>query len=233
VGYFYETITKSRDFADTGVFVFVFVLDSSSFSAALFRLLRWWKAKVKDEGGADGPVGLIPCTYVEEVSLSLSASSHVLTHQLSPMHQARSIYAYDSTSPEELTMDADVDLHVYAEEDEWVLVSIGGTEDKLGFVPRNYCEPLDDDDAEGAGGGGVSPVAAGAAAAGGLAAGAAAAAAADERARAAAQQRELAAKDKVESWSISELDGKKKKKGSLSVGNGTIFFASESDKVSF
>ena len=33
----------------------------------------WWKAKLKDEGGAEGTVGLIPRTYVEEVSSCLSA----------------------------------------------------------------------------------------------------------------------------------------------------------------
>ena len=36
----------------------------------------------------------------------------------------------------------------------------------------------------------------------------------------------------VETWSVSEVDKKgKKKKGTLGVGNGAIFFASESDKV--
>lgn len=36
----------------------------------------------------------------------------------------------------------------------------------------------------------------------------------------------------VETWSISEVDKKgKKKKGTLGVGNGAMFFASESDKV--
>ena len=40
-------------------------------------------------------------------------------------------------------------------------------------------------------------------------------------------------KDEIETWSISELDKKgKKKKGTLGVGNGAIFFASEADKVS-
>lgn len=30
----------------------------------------WWKAKLKDDaGGADGQVGLVPATYVEEVRL--------------------------------------------------------------------------------------------------------------------------------------------------------------------
>ena len=37
----------------------------------------------------------------------------------------------------------------------------------------------------------------------------------------------------VETWSVSEVDKKgKKKKGTLGVGNGAMFFASESDKVS-
>lgn len=32
----------------------------------------WWKAKLKDDaGGADGQVGLVPATYVEEVSPSV------------------------------------------------------------------------------------------------------------------------------------------------------------------
>jgi hypothetical protein len=44
-------------------------------------------------------------------------------------------------------------------------------------------------------------------------------------------QRQLKLKDKVETWSISEMDGRKKKKGTLGVGNGAVFFASESDKV--
>lgn len=36
----------------------------------------------------------------------------------------------------------------------------------------------------------------------------------------------------VETWSVSEVDKKgKKKKGTLGIGNGAMFFASESDKV--
>lgn len=38
--------------------------------------------------------------------------------------------------------------------------------------------------------------------------------------------------DDIKTWSVSELDKKgKKKKGTLGVGNGSLFFASESDKV--
>lgn len=38
--------------------------------------------------------------------------------------------------------------------------------------------------------------------------------------------------DDIRTWSVSEVDKKgKKKKGTLGIGNGSIFFASESDKV--
>lgn len=40
--------------------------------------------------------------------------------------------------------------------------------------------------------------------------------------------------DAIKTWAISEVDKKgKKKKGTLGVGNGAIFFASEADKVRF
>jgi hypothetical protein len=39
--------------------------------------------------------------------------------------------------------------------------------------------------------------------------------------------------DDIKTWSVSEIDKKgKKKKGTLGIGNGAIFFASDSDKVS-
>ena len=38
--------------------------------------------------------------------------------------------------------------------------------------------------------------------------------------------------DSIKTWAVSEVDKKgKKKKGTLGIGNGAIFFASESDKV--
>jgi hypothetical protein len=38
--------------------------------------------------------------------------------------------------------------------------------------------------------------------------------------------------DNIETWAVSEVDKKgKKKKGTLGIGNGAVFFASESDKV--
>jgi hypothetical protein len=42
----------------------------------------------------------------------------------------------------------------------------------------------------------------------------------------------VAIADDIKTWSVSEVDKKgKKKKGTLGIGNGAIFFASESDKV--
>ena len=39
--------------------------------------------------------------------------------------------------------------------------------------------------------------------------------------------------DGIQTWHVSEIDKKgKKKKGTLGIGSGAVFFASESDKVS-
>ena len=39
--------------------------------------------------------------------------------------------------------------------------------------------------------------------------------------------------DDIKTWQVSEIDKKgKKKKGKLGIGGGTVFFASEADKVS-
>jgi hypothetical protein len=38
--------------------------------------------------------------------------------------------------------------------------------------------------------------------------------------------------DDIKTWSVSEIDKKgKKKKGTLGIGNGAVFFASDADKV--
>jgi actin cytoskeleton-regulatory complex protein SLA1 len=40
--------------------------------------------------------------------------------------------------------------------------------------------------------------------------------------------------DGIQTWSVSEIDKKgKKKKGTLGIGNGAVFFASEADKVCY
>lgn len=139
--------------------------------------------------------------------------------QIPPINETRAIYAYESTSDEELSMAEDAKLSVFAEEDEWLLVRVEGGQ-TLGFVPKNYCEALnaaqevevvDAPEAE---------------------AEVEAAREEEQHQRDAAEKlRQAKLKDKVETWSISEMEGKKKKKGTLGVGNGAVFFASDTDKV--
>ncbi|ORY24778.1 hypothetical protein BCR39DRAFT_545879 [Naematelia encephala] len=169
----------------------------------------WWKGKVKEEAGSnEAPVGLIPATYVEE---------------LPALNTTRALYAYESTSPEELTLTEDATCHVYSIEDDWLLVRLEGGDDHLGFVPRTYCEPLDDAEAV------AVPDAADAEA------DVEAVRRQEEEAQKqrdlAEKQRQLKLKDKVETWGVAEMDGKKKKKGTLGVGNGAVFFASDTDKM--
>ncbi|WVN87949.1 uncharacterized protein L203_103146 [Cryptococcus depauperatus CBS 7841] len=167
---------------------------------------EWWKSKLKDDnGGTGGGVGLVPANYVEEIP---------------PLTTTRAMFAYDSTSPEELSMSDESVIHVYSIEEEWLLVQLDGDHSrKLGFVPKNYCEPLDSSEQV-------------------QVADAAEAEAEIEAQRRAEKERELEEKkrqlklkDKVETWSVNELDGKKKKKGTLGVGNAAVFFASDTDKA--
>lgn len=118
--------------------------------------------------------------------------------------------------PEEAT------LNVFSIEEDWLLVRIG-TGTHLGFVPKTYCEELDAsaevdvaDAAEGEADVEESRRQEGVAV---------------QKREVAETQRQLKLKDKVETWGIAEMDGKKKKKGTLGVGNGAVFFASDTDKV--
>lgn len=120
-------------------------------------------------------------------------------------------------------MEEDQTLHVFSIEEDWLLVRIEGGHETLGFVPKTYCEGVDGSQA-------VEVEDASDAAATVEAARVAQAEAAKQKEKA-EMQRQLKLKDKVETWSIAEMDGKKKKKGTLGVGNGAVFFASDTDKV--
>ncbi|KAL8280638.1 hypothetical protein RQP46_006961 [Phenoliferia psychrophenolica] len=106
---------------------------------------------------------------------------------------------------EELAITEGEQLELWEDEGEWVLV--GRKDGKgVGFVPGTYVEEAEEEVA--------SPVAA---------------AYVDPSERVAATKAATKAGD-VKTWSVTEMDKKKKKKGTLGVGNGAIFFASESDK---
>ncbi|KAI0698514.1 hypothetical protein C8T65DRAFT_10646 [Cerioporus squamosus] len=186
----------------------------------LFLLERtdedWWKVKVKpDSQEEESASGLVPSAYVELAD---------------PIQVVKVLYDYDAAEPTELTVKEDEILDVYVKEEDWLLVSSRSQEGRIGYVPGNYVEEAD--------GEGEAP--------------AAAPASTsissivvpdsppqpprpvstyvDPADRVAAASNKAQA-DSIKTWSVSEVDAKgKKKKGTLGIGNGAMFFASESDK---
>ncbi|KAG2118784.1 uncharacterized protein F5147DRAFT_801061 [Suillus discolor] len=174
----------------------------------------WWKVKIKGESQEqDSPSGLVPAAYVEQ-------AEHTSL--------VKAIYDYNSAAPGELSIKEDEVLMVFDREEDWILVQSkqGG---KAGFVPGNYVEETTSAESTPAPASVapqiiippspepparplsvyVDP--------------------ADRVAQSKAQAR---VSDEIKTWSVSEVDKKgKKKKGTLGIGNGSLFFASESDKT--
>lgn len=163
------------------------------------------------------------------------------------------LYTYESTSEDELSVEEENVVSVYEHQGEWDLVKVIHPQEgtSIGFVPANYTEALQPGEAEDLGlakgrleeGGLVKevdpeePISPGVGAPAGAAFATPVPQASHEYATPAERVTSSHAagaevKDEVETWSISELDKKgKKKKGTLGVGNGAIFFASETDKT--
>ncbi|KAJ3479992.1 hypothetical protein NLI96_g8680 [Meripilus lineatus] len=169
----------------------------------------WWKVKLKtDTPDEQGATGLVPAAYVEEAErISI----------------AKVLYDYQADQPTELTVQEDEILHVYEKDDGWLLVQSQKPGGGVGYVPENYTEETSDEgDAQ------ETP-----------------APSAPSRivipdspprpeyvdpAERVGSNRVQA--DDIQTWAVSEVDKKgKKKKGTLGIGNGAIFFASESDKT--
>ena len=191
---------------------------------------EWWKAKLRrlNEDGTpiqddsdEGTVGLVPANYVEEAE---------------PIRLSRALYDYEAQTEDELSMAEDELLRVYESDGVWLLVKkqgndpLSGGEGRLGYVPANYVDEAEAVDT------GAAPVVE------------------DEYAEeeeedddddathtasAAAipqiqlpQTAQLGKGDEIKMWPVSALDNKKKKKkGTLGIGNASLFFASESDKT--
>ncbi|KAM5540360.1 hypothetical protein V8D89_005818 [Ganoderma adspersum] len=186
----------------------------------LFLLERtdseWWKVQIKsDSQEEEGPSGLVPAAYVEPAD---------------PIQIVKVLYDYDAAQPTELTVKEDEILHVYGNDDEWLLVA-SPEEGRVGYVPGNYVEEASGEVEEA------------------VAAPAATSLSSivvpdsppkparpvstyvDPADRVAATSNKAQA-DSIQTWSVSEVDAKgKKKKGTLGIGNGAMFFASESDKT--
>ncbi|KAF8924998.1 cytoskeletal protein binding protein [Dissophora ornata] len=181
---------------------------------------EWWKVKLKTVDPNELHVGLIPSNYVEP----LPASSTVV-----------GLYKYEATTEEELSFEEGEALTLYEQDDpDWFLVGNGTN---VGFVPGNYVEASAGQDEHSQAEQTEEQYH-------------------EEYAEDQYQAEEHyedeaayeepaeviprsisspaavpAEKDDLKFWSVNEVDKKKKKKkGSLGVGNMTIFFGSEEDK---
>lgn len=193
---------------------------------------EWWKAKLRrlNEDGTpvqddpdEGTVGLVPANYVEEAE---------------PLRLSRALYDYEAQTEDELSMVEDELLRVYESDGVWLLVKkqgndpLSGGEGRLGYVPANYVDEAEAVDT------GAAPVT-------------------EDHEGAEEEEEEeeeeeadvtasaatipqiqlpqttqLGKGDEIKMWPVSALDGKKKKKkGTLGIGNASLFFASESDKT--
>ncbi|KIY50088.1 SHD1-domain-containing protein, partial [Fistulina hepatica ATCC 64428] len=132
----------------------------------------------------------------------VSASSDL--RQRIPTSVVRAVYDYATNAPGELTVVEDDVLYVFDTEDEGQRVQ-SKAGDKAGYVPGNYVEAITEEEAEAGLNTSTRPIV--------------------------WRTRGASAADPTLTWAISEVDKKgKKKKGTLGVGNGSFFFASESDK---
>ncbi|KAG6873307.1 hypothetical protein C0995_000460 [Termitomyces sp. Mi166 len=164
----------------------------------------WWKVKIKgDPLDENAPVGLVPAAYVEQVNHT---------------SKVKVLYDYEAAADGELSVQEDEILLVFETEEDWILAQSEKEGGKAGFVPGNYVEPYTEETAAPSQRIIIPPspprpvstyV--------------------DPADRVAATK---VTADGIKTWSVSEIDKKgKKKKGTLGIGNGAVFFASESDKT--
>ncbi|KAG5646618.1 hypothetical protein DXG03_002922 [Asterophora parasitica] len=164
----------------------------------------WWKVKIKGESQEEeSPVGLVPAAYVEQ-------ADHT--------SQVKALYDYEAAADGELSVEEDEILLLFETEQDWILVQSAKEGGKAGFVPGNYVEPYTKEEAPPAPRIIVPPSAP-----------RPVSTYVDPADRVASAK---VTADGIKTWSVSEIDKKgKKKKGTLGVGNGSVFFASESDKT--
>ncbi|THV08589.1 hypothetical protein K435DRAFT_772053 [Dendrothele bispora CBS 962.96] len=174
----------------------------------LFLLERtdddWWKVKVKTSDDS-GPSGLVPAAYVEQAEHSSIV---------------KALYDYEASAPGELTVQEDEVLLAFNAEDEWLLVQSTKEGGKAGLVPVNYVETHSEEEAQSVAPSIVIPPSPPPVASTYV----------DPAER--VSHNKVNSADEIKTWSISELDKKGKKiKGTLGIGNGAVFFASETSKA--
>ncbi|ORZ23245.1 hypothetical protein BCR42DRAFT_446948 [Absidia repens] len=88
----------------------------------------WWKAEVKQVSNEEpGPIGLVPATYLEEVT---------------PIGQVRAEYDYDAQQEEELSFSEGQDMWLLESDDpDWYLVKLNNG--AIGLAPANYVQDIE------------------------------------------------------------------------------------------
>ncbi|KAH9483050.1 Actin cytoskeleton-regulatory complex protein SLA1 [Psilocybe cubensis] len=173
---------------------------------------EWWKVKIKSSSQeSDSPVGLVPAAYVEQ-------AEHTSV--------VKALYDYEAASPGELSLREDDVLLVFDTEEDWILVQNANEEGKAGYVPGNYVEVAGEEEP-------AAPAPAPARIIVPDSPPRPVSSYVDPAERVASTKAASQADpDDIQTWSLSEIDKKgKKKKGTLGIGKGAVYFISEADKT--
>ncbi|KAL9538294.1 hypothetical protein MBANPS3_011040 [Mucor bainieri] len=203
----------------------------------------WWRAELKQQNGEDqGPVGLVPADYLEEVSLfryTISKAGrqagndlHHLQHpQVTPIGRVRAEFDYAAQQEEELSFEEGDEMDLLEQDDpDWFLVK--SSKGEIGLAPSNYVQDAEDHFEE-AQEQQQDPIPTPPAVTQASMAPPAVQPILSHATGSTTATREVIADD-AQSWNVHEYDAAKKKKkkgkGSLFVGNGMICYGSETDK---
>ncbi|KAH9823198.1 hypothetical protein DFH28DRAFT_881263 [Melampsora americana] len=164
---------------------------------------EWHKVMLKTSPTSSDPpkIGLVPATYILPAPV------------LQPM---TALYAYEAQTDDELTISEDEIIDLYEEDGDWSLVGRQGHQGSrgVGYVPTSYIETI----AQLNDGSSAAP--------------AVAEAMISPRDTTMNPTRpDSAGVAEVKTWAVTDIDQKKKRKGTLGIGNGALIFASESDKT--
>ncbi|GAN10569.1 cell wall organization and biogenesis-related protein [Mucor ambiguus] len=181
----------------------------------------WWRAELKQQNGEDqGPVGLVPADYLEEVT---------------PIGRVRAEFDYAAQQEEELSFEEGDEMDLLEQDDpDWFLVK--SSKGEIGLAPSNYVQDADDHFEEAQEQQQVQqqdPIPTPPVVTQASMAPPAVQPILSHTTGSTTATREVIVDD-AQSWNVHEYDAAKKKKkkgkGSLFVGNGMICYGSETDK---
>lgn len=194
----------------------------------------WWRAKrvgAESTSGEGQPSGLVPSNFLEEAQ---------------PLSVLRALYDYRAQAEDELSIkEGEIVYFYHKEDDEWSLVR-RKDQSQFGIVPANYVEEATEQESEQAGANAVLDTtprheselersddadSAEATPSQYQAARVVETIKAEEVFPSQYEEGVETRQDLVKTWPVSSVDKKKKKrKGTLGIGNGSVFFASDEDK---